>query len=41
MVATCGGILNNDAKYEIPKSLEGQPENPSSLFAGAVMDRRY
>src|ERR1051326_2338163 len=28
--------LINTAKYEIPKSLEGQPENPSSLFAGAV-----
>ena len=24
------------AKYEVPKSLPGQPENPSSMFAGAV-----
>ncbi|MCS6991313.1 MAG: hypothetical protein NZL95_05575 [Chitinophagales bacterium] len=28
--------LVNNAKYEVPKSLPGQPENPSSLFAGAV-----
>lgn len=28
--------LNNDAKYEVPKSLEGAPENASSLFAGAI-----
>src|ERR1043165_9176411 len=28
--------LINTAKYEIPKSLPGQPENPSSMFAGAV-----
>ncbi|HUM47157.1 MAG TPA: hypothetical protein PLD84_09520 [Chitinophagales bacterium] len=28
--------LNNDAKYEVPKSLEGEPENASSLFAGAI-----
>ncbi len=28
--------LVNHAKYEVPKSLPGQPENPSSLFAGAV-----
>jgi len=28
--------LINNAKYEIPKSLPGNPENPSSLFAGAV-----
>lgn len=28
--------LNNTAKYEVPKSLPGQPENPSSLFAGAI-----
>jgi hypothetical protein len=28
--------LKNDAKYEVPKSLEGEPENPSSEFAGAI-----
>ncbi|HYV90267.1 MAG TPA: hypothetical protein VE978_00720 [Chitinophagales bacterium] len=28
--------LIGTAKYEIPKSLPGQPENPSSMFAGAV-----
>ncbi len=28
--------LSAEPKYEIPKSSEDQPENPSSLFAGAI-----
>ncbi len=28
--------LDNNAKYEVPKHQQGQPENPSSMFAGAV-----
>ncbi|MBA2407423.1 MAG: hypothetical protein H0V65_05460, partial [Chitinophagales bacterium] len=28
--------LSGEPKYEVPKSAEGQPENPSSLFAGAI-----